>query len=108
MAVIPAILLGLIACGLPSISTLEPPVNPRVSSIDSPGLQILTFDHNPNNDFDDFKGYDLYYKLYPPAGSAASSSISADESYIETSPLDTGPWRLQARGFVLLLPVTIR
>jgi len=95
-------------CGLPSIPVLEAPVNPGISTIDSPGLQILTFDHNRDNDFDDFKGYDLYYKLYPPAGSAVDSSLRSDESYIETVPKDTGPWRLQARGFMRLVPVTNR
>ncbi|MFW6228395.1 MAG: hypothetical protein ACOC2V_02955 [Alkalispirochaeta sp.] len=107
MAVVPVLFLfG--GCGLPSIPVLEAPVNPGISTIDSPGLQILTFDHNRNNDFDDFKGYDLYYKLYPPAGSVVDSSISGDESYIETVPKDTGPGRLQERGFMRLVPVTNR
>lgn len=101
-------LVALGGCGLPSIPSLEAPVNPRVTGIDSPGQQILTFDHNPNNDFDDFKGYDVYYKLYPPPSSAAASSLSSDESYIEDSPKDTGPSRLQARGFLRLVPVTNR
>lgn len=95
-------------CGLPSIPTLEPPLNPRIGGIDSPGLQFVTFDHNPNNDFDDFKGYDLYYKLYPPPSASAASSITSDEAFIESVPKDTGPGRLQARGFLRLIPVTNR
>ena len=96
------------SCGLPSIPSLEVPLNPRVTGIDSPGQQILTFDHNPKNSTDDFKGYDLYYKMYPPPSSAASSSLTSDESFIENSPKDTGPKRLQARGFLRLVPVTNR
>lgn len=95
-------------CGLPEVQSLEPPVNPQISGIDSPGLQILTFQHNNGNDFDDFKGYDLYYKLYPPATSSAPSSLSSDESYIESTPKDAGPDRLLARGFLRLVPVTSR
>lgn len=108
MTIVAVVVGTLSGCGLPSIPSLEAPLNPRTTGIDSPGQQILTFDHNPNNDFDDFKGYDVYYKLYPPPSSAAVSSLTSDESYIEDSPKDAGPGRLQARGFLRLVPVTNR
>jgi hypothetical protein len=97
-------------CGLPSISVIEPPEDPGYAqgTLNAPGQQILYFRHNRDNDVDDFKGYDLYYKLYPPDGSTVSSALEADEAYIESSPRDTGPGRLQARGFLRLVEVTNR
>ncbi len=98
------------ACGLPSIPIIEPPVDPGYAegTLNSPGQQVLRFYHNRDNDSDDFAGYDLYYKLYPPDGAGVASSLAADEDYIETTPKETGFGRLQERGFLRLVTVTNR
>ncbi len=101
--------MGFSGCGLPSIALIEPPVEPGYAegSLNSPGQQILYFRHNRENDVDDFKGYDLYYKLYPP-DTTDSSTLTNDENDIESIPRETGPGRLQARGFLRLVAVTNR
>ncbi len=99
-----------IACGLPSIPIIDPPIDPAYAegTLNSPGQQVLSFTHNPDNNVDDFRGYVLYYKLYPPTDSPLSSSIESDRDFIEATPRDTGPRRLQTRGFRRLVSVTNR
>lgn len=62
-----------------------------------PENRLLSFDHNPNNDGDDFEGYELYYKLYTDD---QTQRIDADINFIEATPRQPGPSRLVTRGFV--------
>jgi len=97
----------LVSCGLPTIPFLAPPQNAGFS--DTGGLneenRALTFEHNPANDIDDFRGYDLYYKFYLDS---QSDEITADTSFIDTTPTQPGPSRLTQRGFVRAIAVTER
>ena len=92
------------ACGLPTIPFLAAPQNPRNSGANEETRRLL-FDHNQNNDVDDFRGYELYYKLYEVSATAA---LQADENFISTTPVEPGPSRLQQRGFVRAAVVTVR
>ncbi len=94
--------LVVLSCGLPSISFLAPPeaLSPSGSNEEN---YILRFRHDGDNDGDDFRGYELYYKLYYPDDSA----ISSDESSIEATPRDVGPGRLEARGFIRVAPTRL-
>ena len=93
---------GLTACGLPTIAFLEPPDSPGVGG-GNPENRILTFQHNPANDIDDFRGYEIYYKLYYED----STAVASDESFIEATPRRVGPGRLEARNFSRVAPTRI-
>ncbi|TVR69795.1 MAG: hypothetical protein EA427_07340 [Spirochaetaceae bacterium] len=86
------------ACGLPSTAFLAPPILPGTSFEGPETNRVLFFAHNGANDFDDFEGYDLWYKLYR-ADTAGEDLLRGDESHIEATPLQPGSGRLQARGF---------
>lgn len=89
----------LFSCGLPTISYLAPPLNPSFDGVNEENY-ILQFEHNPDNDTDDFRGYEIYYKLYEPD----AALIDSDESYIESTPTTSGPGRLEARHFLRAAP----
>jgi len=90
------------ACGLPTISYLAPPTALSPDGINNEN-SILRFTHNGENDGDDFRGYELYYKLYLET----DTSIDTDETEIEETPRETGPGRLEANDFVRLAPTQI-
>jgi hypothetical protein len=92
------------ACGLPTIPFLAPPQNPGSSGLNEENTP-LTFEHNPENDIDDFRGYDLYYKLYLDS---QTDEIAADASFIDSTPTQPGPSRLTQRGFVRAVAATER
>lgn len=86
------------SCGLPTTAFLAPPVLPATGFVGSEQNRILFFQHNPANDFSDFEGYDIWYKLYPTNDSGRQQQ-ETDESAIEATPLAPGSGRLQNRGF---------
>ncbi len=86
----------LTACGLPSVPFLWPPENPGLEGVANQA--ILTFQHNPNNDIDDFLGYDIWYKFYLTT-SAGEDLVRSDESAIDATPRSPGTGRLAQRGF---------
>lgn len=97
LGILLALVLGAASCGLPTIPFLDPPRDPGFPDGGSPENRILTFSHNPNNDDDDFQGYELYYKLYTDD---QSQLIDTDTDFIEATPRQPGPSRLITRGFV--------
>jgi hypothetical protein len=88
----------LITCGLPSTTFLGPPRLPGLTSLGPPTARRLYFSHNPDNDIDDFEGYDLWYKLYATDANG-EALLASDESHIESTPRQPGSGRLQTRGF---------
>ncbi|MFP4534520.1 MAG: hypothetical protein ACLFNP_02275 [Spirochaetaceae bacterium] len=81
------------SCGVPTISYIAEPIYQRGTG------DILEFKHNPENDSQDFKGYDLYYKIY---NANDTDSIDSDRSYIEGA--DTpGTSRLVVRNFLRMV-----
>ncbi len=93
---------ALAACGIPTIQFIDPPENPDFEGNEE--NRILTFEHSSGNDGGGFQGYELYYKLYELGGTA----ITSDESFIESTPREPGPSRLQQRNFVRAVAVTVR
>ena len=93
-----------LGCGLPSIPFLAAPVNPGLATPTNLS-PVLTFEHNPSNDIDDFRGYELYYKIYADESDPA---IQTDEQAIAATPVSPGPARLEQRGFVRAVVVTER
>ncbi|MFW6338055.1 MAG: hypothetical protein ACOC25_03945 [Alkalispirochaetaceae bacterium] len=81
------------SCGVPTISYIAEPIYQRGTG------DTLEFEHNPENDSQDFKGYDLYYKIY---NANDTDSIDSDRSYIEGA--DTpGTSRLVVRNFLRMV-----
>ncbi|MFW6251197.1 MAG: hypothetical protein ACOC47_08800 [Alkalispirochaetaceae bacterium] len=81
------------SCGVPTISYIAEPIYQRGTG------DTLEFEHNPENDSEDFKGYDLYYKIY---NANDTDSIDSDRSYIEAA--DTpGTSRLVVRNFLRMV-----
>ena len=68
------------SCGIPQIIVLEPPllVSPPPSLTNE-----ITVAHSPENNVDDFLGYELFYKFYDPDTSA--SGFSTDRVAIENA-----------------------
>jgi hypothetical protein len=88
---------GLISCGLPSLTFID---GPRSDSVEvDRSLSLTVFEHNAQaNDIDAFKGYELYYKLFPyDAGN--DSAYESDVAYITEDPPVTGTSRLTSRGY---------
>lgn len=92
------------ACGLPTTAILSPPLeSPLVLSSTS-----LAFRHNPLNNFDDFLGYELYYKVYPARVTSGSGdattpdALEADRAAISAEPFAPNLSRIEARRFVRL------
>ena len=88
---------GLMSCGLPSLTFID---GPRSDSVEvDRSLSLTVFEHNAQaNDIDAFKGYELYYKLFPyDAGN--DSAYESDVEYITEDPPVTGTSRLTNRGY---------
>lgn len=94
--------LYLAGCGLPTISFLAPPSARSPDGINNENY-ILGFTHNGDNDGDDFRGYELYYKLYEEN----DGTIDSDEEEIAETPRETGPGRLEANDFVRIAPTRL-
>ena len=90
-------------CGLPTFFFLGPPLE----SVRSPAPPRYFFDHNPENDSEEFDGYDIWYKLYPLEidGFNAEARASADRQAIDRDPPAVGPSRLQARNFTRIVSI---
>lgn len=93
---------ALTACGIPTIQFIEPPENPDFEGNEE--NRTLTFEHSSENDGGGFQGYELYYKLY----ALDSAAIASDEAFIESTPREPGPSRLQQRNFLRAVAVTVR
>ena len=79
----------LISCGLESYTYLYP-VSPDTIFSD-PIVGYYQFNHNKENDLDEFLGYEIFYKLYDPNSSAILSDRgSLENTYIATEyPITT-------------------
>lgn len=89
-----ASLLLLSSCGVPTVTFIAEPI------YRTPTGSTLRFDHNTANDTEDFKGYELYYKIYN--GADPSSEIDGDRSYIEGAETP-GTSRLLLRDFLRMV-----
>lgn len=98
-----AVVLLAAGCGLPTIPFLPAPINPRIEGA-TPEVAVLSFQHNPDADSDDLRGYVLYYKLYR----VGSSLVDDDEEFIGRTPTEPGSRRLEQRGFRRPVLTTIR
>lgn len=88
-----ALILTLAGCGIPSVSFIADPI--PLSQTGS----TLRFRHDTENDSEDFKGYELYYKIYNANDLA---TIDGDRSFIEGA--DTpGTGRLTSREFLRMV-----
>lgn len=81
------------SCGVPTVTFIAEPL------FRTPTGSTLRFDHNTANDTEDFRGYELYYKIYDANDTA---EIDSDRSYIEGA--DTpGTSRLVLRSFLRMV-----
>ena len=87
-------------CGIPTVSFLSPPIEGETTGTNSENY-ILSFRHNSSNDIDDFRGYEIYYKLYE----IDSKLIAQDETYISNTPVSPGIARLTTRNFLRLASI---
>ena len=87
------LLIASLSCGVPTITYIAEPI------YRTPTGSTLRFDHNSSNDSEDFKGDDLYYKIY---NANDTSSIDSDRSYVEGA--DTpGTSRLVVSNFLRMV-----
>lgn len=101
--------LMLAACGIESTPFIAGPKSDEVDLVPATDTERITFLHNENdNDTDEFKGYDLYYKLYEDEdglwGCEAGDPCRSDRDYILNDPVQTGPSRLLGRNYRRLVP----
>ncbi len=87
--------LTVVGCGLPSVPFLEEPVK-----LDEEGT-VIRFRHaSDNDDVDEFRGYELYYKFYTDDGDQLiDDQFQADDDFIRDSPRSPNPNRLRQRGY---------
>lgn len=89
----------LAGCGLPNIVFLAPPI--EVTSIGGVDSRIVLFRHDASaNNFDDFLGYELYYKLYTEADPQAD--LDRENINDNLPPTESGLTGLGFRRFVAL------
>ena len=90
------------ACGLPRLPFLGPPIR------DSDSGNVVVFRHNADdNNVDEFRGYELYYRFYPNTGEGEEQWI-ADNDAILDSPRSPNPSRLVNRGYRRIRPPQIQ
>lgn len=65
LAIAAAVLIA--GCGIPQFVFIAPPV----LGVAEPVERTMTFGHSEDNDLDSFLGYEVYYKFYDPAATAA-------------------------------------
>jgi hypothetical protein len=97
------------ACGIESTPFIAGPKPDEVDLEPATGTDRITFLHNENdNDTDEFRGYDLYYKLYEDEAAnglcEAGDPCRSDRDYILNDPVQTGPSRLLGRNYRRLVP----
>ncbi|MFO7780573.1 MAG: hypothetical protein R6W94_03020 [Spirochaetia bacterium] len=95
------------ACGIESTLFIAGPKPDEVDLVPATGTERIIFLHNENdNDTDEFKGYDLYYKLYADEDGLceAGDPCRSDRDYILNDPVQTGPSRLLGRNYRRLVP----
>jgi hypothetical protein len=98
-----------VACGIESTPFIAGPKPDEVDLVPATDTERITFLHNENdNDTDEFKGYDLYYKLYEDEdelwGCEPGDPCRNDRDYILNDPVQTGPSRLLGREYRRLVP----
>lgn len=88
-----------LACGIPSVGFVAGPPEDSVGGESLETLPEITFEHNADlNDTDDFKGYDLYYRLYDDrADNDTTYEDHRDE--ILADPPTPGTSRLERNGY---------
>ncbi len=80
-------------CGIPQITFLAPPQLGSVNILPP----AVTFTHDPRNDFEGFRGYEIYYKFYPSVN--AQTQFTNDLSSIDVAGPQTVTSVLDQRGF---------
>lgn len=93
LVLLTAVALVALSCGVPTITYIAEPI------YRTPTGRTLRFDHNTANDSEDFRGYDLYYKVYNANDNA---SIDSDRSYLEGAETP-GTSRLVVRNFLRMV-----
>ncbi len=89
---------AILACGIPSVGFVAGPPQDSVGRSDLETLPRITFSHDADlNDTDDFKGYDLYYRLYDDA--AEEPTYEEHREAILADPPEPGTSRLRANGY---------
>ncbi len=109
LAVLATAALLFTACGIESTPFIAGPKSDEVDLVPATDTQRITFLHNENdNNTDEFKGYDLYYKLYEDEdgfwGCEPGDPCRSDREYILNDPVQTGPSRLLGRDYRRLVP----
>lgn len=94
LAVLTISLISVASCGIPTVTFIAEPI------FRTPTGSTLRFDHNTANDTEDFKGYEIYYKVYNAVD--PSSQIDSDRSYIEGAETP-GTSRLVLRDFLRMV-----
>lgn len=108
-ATLVAVTILVAACGIESTPFVAGPKPDEVDLVPATGTDRITFLHNENdNDTDEFKGYDLYYKFYEDEdglwGCEPGDPCRSDREYILNDPVQTGPSRLLGRNYRRLVP----
>jgi len=80
-------------CGIPQFSFLAAPE--LQDSIPLP--PAVTFSHDPSNDVDGFRGYEIYYKFY--GSENAQTSFANDRASVEAAGPQNATTILRQRGF---------
>ena len=96
-----------VACGIESTPFIAGPKPDEIDLIPETGTDRIEFLHNDNdNDTDEFRGYDLYYKLYEDEDGLceAGDACRSDRDNILSNPVQTGPSRLLSRAYRRLVP----
>lgn len=90
----------LAGCGVESVAFIAGPESDRVE-VDAEVGQIRFLHNEDDNDTDEFRGYELYYKFYADTDSDCGDTepCGEDRAYVEEEPLQTGPSRLLGRDF---------
>ncbi|MFP4067808.1 MAG: hypothetical protein ACLFS5_09940 [Spirochaetaceae bacterium] len=102
--VLPTLLLG---CGIETLPYVAAPKEDEADWDIDPAF--ITFRHNDeDNDSDEFRGYELYYKLYEDENGStgcreADKPCNDDYEAILRDPVPTGTSRLTGRGYVRMI-----
>ncbi len=82
------------SCGLPQLVFLAPPIVDQRSPEAGRGF----FSHNTANTMDEFRGYDIWYKIYPDDESGHARATQ-DSDALKSDTIGVGISPLQVRGF---------
>ncbi|MFP4372884.1 MAG: hypothetical protein ACLFPO_00970 [Spirochaetaceae bacterium] len=108
VSLLASFLLLLSSCGIESTVFIAGPRPDEVDLVPATDTERITFLHNEDdNDSDEFRGYDLYYKLYEAEdgqwGCEPGDPCRNDRDYILNDPVQTGPSRLRGRDYRRLI-----